>query len=214
MNGLINYWPIDNGDIRDYIGQSDMTPVLNVGFVLDRLGYAQSALYLNNGYCTVPPGVYFNSTFTITAWVNSQDLDIKRQRVIDFGNGEWINNVALAYIDIATSPTPYGIITPDDLGDGASTVYAVSSATISQFQWIHLALVYDGSYQYIYINGAQTAMQWSPSYPNNLVRNSCFIGRSNWPLLDKDANAFMDDLKIYNRALRPQEILANMNEIY
>ena len=44
----------------------------------------------------------------------------------------------------------------------------------------------------------------------NITRTSNYIGRSNW-MVDQDANADYDDLKIFDRSLNQQEILFEKN---
>jgi hypothetical protein len=182
-----------------------MTPMLNVAFVPDRFGNDRSALYLNIGYCQLPPGYYFHSKFTITAWVNPQDLNFSNQRILDFGNGPYINNLGLAYY--STTAGSYGFISD---GNTENVIFAGSSIPLSLQQWSHLALVYDGASFYLYMNGIQSSSKAYATDPF-LFRNNCFIGRSNWYPGNPDANVYLDDLKIYNRALTSQEILADMN---
>jgi hypothetical protein len=86
-----------NANAFDYIGQAHVTSLINGLFVSDRFGNPQSALCLNNGYATLSPGVYFNSSFTITAWVYPLDQNSRYQRIIEFSNGPWINTVGFAY---------------------------------------------------------------------------------------------------------------------
>jgi hypothetical protein len=212
-NGLVNYWPIDNGDMRDYIGQADMIPMINVSHVSDRLNVTQAALYLNSGYCTLPPGVYFNSTFTITIWFYSKDQAFDGQRVIDCGNGRYINNIGFAYY-LNLQNKSYAFITSGDLGNKNQTSFVISSIPTGLYQWVHLAFVFDGSFMFIYVNGVNAGVKPSIYQPDDVIRNKCYIGRSNWYPGDINANAYFDDLKIYNRPLSPQEILANMNEIF
>jgi hypothetical protein len=182
-----------------------MTPVSTVSFVPDRFGNSQSALFLNSGYCTVPPGVYFNSSFTITAWVYPKDLSYKYQRILDFSNGGSQNEVAFAYA--VSSLQPYILIF---YGTSGSTFKnSFSSTLINSSQWSHVAVVYDGSNLILYVNGVQSGGSTSDvSSPDNIVRSSCFIGRSSWV---SDTITYLDDLKIYQRALTAQEILADFN---
>jgi hypothetical protein len=195
-----------NNDLRDYIGESDMQPAIssNVAYVPDRFGRSQSALFMSNTYSQVPAGVYFNSTFTITAWVYPNELSFTYQRVLDFGNGAYDRNVVLAYY--SDDARPFAQIANNRLDD--NHIFALNS--INQFEWSHLASVYNGSSLTIFVNGASSGFLSGASYPQEILRNNCYIGRSNWPL-ENYANAYLDDLKIYNRALDPQEILADMN---
>jgi hypothetical protein len=117
-NGLINYWPIFNGNALDYIGQAHVSSLINASFVSDRFGNPKAALYLNNGYAAVPPGVYFNSTFTITAWVYPLDRNFHFQRIIEFGNGDFVNTVGFAYYYNSASSYAF-------LGDYSKTSTAV-----------------------------------------------------------------------------------------
>jgi hypothetical protein len=205
IDGLQNYWPI-NGDMRDYIGQSDMSVGVNAELGPDRFDNPQSALYLNNGYCTVPPGVYFNgSPFTITAWVKEVQFGYV-SRLLDFGNGYDIDNIVLT-ISAHTTLCPFMLTF--NAGTNDPSIYA--SSCLSLGEWTHLAAVFDGSNGLVYLNGTPGASQSSAS-PQNVLRQNCFIGRSNWLSWgDQDADAYFDDIKIYNRALSADEIRRDMN---
>jgi hypothetical protein len=193
----------------DYIGLANMTPIVNVSYTPDRFNNSQSALYLNSGSCSVPPGVYFNSTFTITVWVNPQQA-VSWQRILDFANGAPSDNVFLKISPSVTSLQAY-----------LCTYYGTSSWNVAQSgvvsvaglnQWSHLATVYNGTMFLLYINGTLQATQSALSAaPKNVMRQYCYIGRSVWfPNSPPDSNMFLDDLKIYNRALSLAEILADM----
>jgi hypothetical protein len=205
---LQNYWLI-NGDMLDYIGQSDMIIGANVTLRPDRFDQPQSALYLNNGYCTVPPGVYFNGTpFTIMAWIKKIETN-PQSRLLDFANGPSSDNVALSisnYEGDNGGTSPYLSIYQ---GNTAGSVIANYTFTLGV--WTHLASVFNGSQGFIYVNGTLHGNH-TMSIPNNVQRQNCFIGRSNWhaTYADPDANAFFDDIKIYNRALSSEEIALDM----
>ena len=65
-----------------------LTNSLNAQFVDD------SYLWLNSGYVTAPPGVYFNGDFSVSVWIKPINL-ASWQRVFDFGNGPANNNVMI-----------------------------------------------------------------------------------------------------------------------
>lgn len=73
-NGLAYYWPIFNNKTDDLISGANMFGCSNAQFTQDRFGKENSALSLNLGYCQLPPGVYINGSFTITAWVKVKSL--------------------------------------------------------------------------------------------------------------------------------------------
>lgn len=78
-------------------------------------------------------------------------------------------------------------------------------------QWVHLAAVMDDDKAFFYINGVLqgSASGWPSVLPVN--RSFCFIGRSNMYPNDQDADAYFDEIRIYNRTLSETEINDVMN---
>jgi hypothetical protein len=148
-------------------------------------------------YITVPPGVYFNGNFTIECWVYPKSF-ANWARIVDFGNGAGSNNVLLAYT--------YG-------ASGAPGLYVEGSQfqanqTIPLNTWTHIAATLNGNTATIYINGIAAGSATFP-VPVNIIRNNCYIGKSNWG--DPNANAVYDELRIWNIAKTPAQILSSMN---
>jgi hypothetical protein len=71
-------------------------------------------------------------------------------------------------------------------------------------QWSHVAMVYDGTTQYVYLNGAVVASA-NNGAARQLTRAINYIGRSSFAN-DAFANAAFDDFMIWNRALTPSEL--------
>jgi hypothetical protein len=189
----------------DYVGQSQLTIGDNAYLATDRLNNAQSALYLNTGYCTVPPGEYFTGgSFTIIAWVYRVQIS-SQNRLLDFGNGPASDNVIFGITDYTTGEAMVCIYQGSN-----SQVYP--KASINSGEWIHLAAVFGGNNLKIYVNGViAQSIYYLP--PNKVVRQLCYFGRSSWHLVgqDQDTHAYFDDIKIYNRTLSPSELQADMN---
>lgn len=63
LRGLVNYWPINNDDLKDYTGSSDLIPNNNVIFTSDRFDQPNQAIFLNDSYSyfTVKSDIYFDS---------------------------------------------------------------------------------------------------------------------------------------------------------
>lgn len=203
-NGLINYWPI-NGDTRDYIGNSNMTPMANFSYTTDRFNNPRSAFYLNNGYCTVPAGVYFVGNFTITAWVKLIE-STDWARLIDFGNGGQDNVVFAISSDEPAEPAI-------QVYNSGNQIFAESLVNLNQ-EWTHLAGVNNGSQLLLYVNSTLTGSIQAIYQPRSINRTICYFGRSAFhsdsdPSGNGDANACFDDIKIFNRALSPEEILSD-----
>lgn len=205
---MFAYWPIYSNDIRDYVTSEDVTFCQSKTFVSDRFGYPSSALYLNLGYCQVPPRLYFDGgQFTISAWVNVQTVE-KWSRLIDFSNGAFTENIL-----IALSQDTTGVPDTEIYYNYPNTSFIVNSLTgqmpLGTSQWRYIASVYNQTHLFLYIDGNVNNMRTANVYPKNLTRTFCYIGKSNWAS-DSLANAYFDDIKIYNRALSQNEILVDM----
>ncbi len=150
-------------------------------------------------YATLPSGVYFNGAFTIECWVYPRAYS-NWSRIIDFGNGAGSNNVLLAY-SFSTTGQP---------GLYIEGTQIAASSQLPLNQWSHVAATFSGGTGTIYINGIASGSGTFPT-PANVVRNLNYIGRSNWGTGDPDANAIYDELRIWNIAKSPAQILAQMN---
>ena len=150
-----------------------------------------------NDYVSLPPAVYFNGDFTIECWVYPKSF-ANWARIIDFGNGAGSNNVLLAYT-YGTSGAPGFYVEGNQFQ---------ATQTLPLNQWSHVAATLSGSTATIYINGVAAGIS-TFSTPVNIVRNYCYIGKSNWG--DPYANAIFDELRIWNTAKTQAEIQASMN---
>lgn len=210
--GLINYWPIVN-DLKDYMGSSDMIPGTldaneSIGFGLDRFNNSNGAIFMNPGYYILPPGIYFNNSFSFLVWTKAFKF-VVWSRFIDCGNGESNNNIVISLSrDNAFSQVPCVVVFNGSVAQ--PVVSAVNKLPINS--WFHFAVVFDGHNLLIYVNGILDGNSTSGG-PLGVKRNSCYIGRSNWHFSANDSDAFAsyDDLMIYNRALSSNEVQNCMN---
>jgi len=204
---LTHYWPICSGEMKDEIGESHMSQGEKTTFVADRFGNENSALSLNGGWTQVPSGIYFDTAqITICAWVYPQQVETW-SRLIDFGNGGRTDNldVPLAFGSI---PKPsFWIFTPSPI------ISVVSSQNLTLGEWQFLAVTFDASVSFIYINGTQVASSKNNSYtlPIDVNRTQCYIGKSYDPINNGYSHSLIDDLRFYSKALTQVEILELMN---
>jgi hypothetical protein len=152
----------------------------------------------SNDFASLLPGVYFEGDFTIECWVYPKSF-ANWSRIIDFGNGAGNNNVLLSYT-VGTSGTP-GF----HIGGGQFQ----ANKTLSLNAWTHIAATLKGNTATIFINGVASGTSTLP-VPANVIRNFCYIGKSNWAG-DPNANAIFDELRIWNVAKTSADIQASMS---
>lgn len=200
--GLIHNWDFD-GDLVDSVQclplrSNTATP----NFVDDENSDDNSKyLTLTDNYLVAPAGVYFNGDYTISAWVKVGSVK-NWARVIDFGNGPNSNNVILG-ASKTTSGNPFttvyrGAIITEDIG---------GSQKLPLNEWVYLVATLQGETATLYLNGNSIASARS-QIPLGIVRYNNYIGKSNWAS-DQQPEMSIKSLKIYNRALSPEEVKQN-----
>jgi len=169
----------------------------NVSLTEDRFGKPNSALRLNYGSLRIPSGIYFAGDFTISAWVK---LNKARHfaRIIEFGNGAYADNVELSVYSSSSYIHMKTWFKTNTKG------FLVSGTPLELNRWTHIASVLNGGKAKIYFNGVQVA-EGSQYLPRNVSRNINSIGVGNFPG-DESADAYYDEIKIFNRALDEYEI--------
>lgn len=201
---MVSYWPI-LANTKDLITNNEMVTCVNASFVMDRFNIKNSALYLQNGYCQVKPGVYFKGNeFTFTAWVKIITIG-KYCRIIDFGNGQASNNVIVSYT-FGKTMNPF--IRFYFINGSSST--GQCSIVVQLNKWIHFSAVFDRTVAYLYIDEVLCVSLPMINNITDIVRRFSYIGKSNWNT-DDNVDAYLDDIKIYNRALTVNELIFDGN---
>ena len=189
-----------------------ISPSDNAAYTGDRYGQPNSALALNQGYMSAPPGVYLNGPFTITVWIDLKSYSPQYARILDFGNGANLQNVVFAF-NPNTGNINFGVW--NDKQQASSCV--ATTYQVPLFTWSHVAVAYNSNNAaYIYANGILllSCNMYSNFHLNTKTSNN-YIGRSNWP--DEQSaepgsllNGVLDELKFYNRVLNLNEISSDM----
>ena len=202
---LTNYWPICNGEMDDHIDIAHMLQGDKTTFVADRFGNENSALSLNGGWTQVPSGIYFDTPqITICAWVYPQQVDTW-SRLIDFGNGGRTDNLDVPFAFGLIPKPSFWIFTP------SPKVSVVSTQNLTLGEWQFLAVTFDGSVSFIYLNGTQVASQNQVFSLPIVTRTQCYIGKSYDSINNGYSYSLIDDLRFYSKALTQVEILELMN---
>jgi hypothetical protein len=155
----------------------------------------------SSNWVTVPdvPTLDLTTGMTLEAWVypttssGVRDVLIKEGASVDIYNLYARNSVGLAEL---YAYTPNG-------GN-----YTAEGSTVAANTWTHLAGTYDGSMLRLYRNGVEVARQ-ARSGPIATSGGVLRIGGNS--LWGEFFRGRIDEVRIYNRALSPSEIQANMN---
>ena len=156
----------------------------------------------SSGYLTVPNAVWFSGNFTVEGWVFVRSYN-NWSRLIDFADGPNTNNVFLALSAGTTGVPIMGVYTNNN-----GTPQVTANTTLPLNQWVHLACTLSNTTGTIYVNGTN-AGSGILNLPPNVIRTNNYIGRSNYAG-DSNANALFDEIRIWNVARTPSQILANM----
>jgi hypothetical protein len=142
--------------------------------------------------CGLAPEFDITDFITFTYWIKVVEFDKEWNTVLSRGDDSWrssrasLNNFMEAAVGGTTGNYTYGV-TPVDDG-----------------QWHHVGWVYDGTMNYLYVDGEVDATEASTgqitvsSYPLYIGDNSQATGRF-W-------TGLIDDVQIYNRALSQEEV--------
>jgi len=201
--GLVAKYPF-SGSARDVSGHGHDGTVNGARPVEDRYGNASSAYDFNGtaDYISFPAARYFSGDFTVSAWVNMNEIT-RWCRLFDFGNGHDAQNVFLALSKMFTGNPTGDVFGPA----GRNYKEVVSEAKIPLNQWNHLVFTLEGNTARVYLNRELVAAQTNFLQPPAVNRSNNFLGKSNWPQ-DPFTKATIDDFIIYDRALNEAEIHA------
>ena len=201
-SGLTHYWPILSGSKQDCVGSNHMTDGALSGFTQDRNSLANDAIDLNGGYTNFPADVYFNSAFTITAWVYPSNLGTW-SRIVDFGSGASFYNILFIFTAGLSNE-----LTLHLYSNGNPIMLLTPSFQLTLNTWSFVATTYDGYTGKLYANGVLVGSQTNAAYwiPENVVRTENYCGKSGYAA-DGYSNSYVDQIQIYNRALSQAEIV-------
>jgi hypothetical protein len=176
-------------------------------------GRVNQALYFsvaNQGYATLPAGLLADACeATVATWVYVNNA-VDWQRVFDFGTPESDGTskvyMYLAAQDASNKRLHFAIST----GGPFSGEQTLEGPVLTTKTWYHVAVVLGPPGGLLYLDGAQaganSTLTLRPAdLPHPLEYN---IGRSQWRLYDYFLDGAIDEFRVYNRALAPEEIQA------
>ena len=202
--GLVAAYDFDgiNGvTIADASGKGNLGTIKEA--VSITTGHSRNALKFDgvNDWVTVndSASLDLSTGLTLEAWVYPQSLNSPGKTVIlkEKSGGQVY---ALYAREDANLPASYF-----NDGGGYHGVFGLKALTLNQ--WTHLVGTYDGKYQRLYVNGSQVAQQAQSSSIQQSTGVLRIGGNSLW---SEFFNGYIDEVRIYNRALTPAEVSYNM----
>jgi len=163
--------------------------------VTDRFCNPNGAVFLDYGYLQAPTGVYFSGDFTILTWIKNK-LYSPQVTIFNFGNNQD------SATDIVVFRLNYG--TPKFITDNFMSSLETYSFYFNTDVWYHIGLVLQDKIGSIYVDGKKVA-SGPMSAPKDVERNFNYFGRSS-DVMDSNANAIYDEMKIYSIALNNEQI--------
>ena len=211
-NGLAAWYPF-NGDANDYSGNGKNGTLYGPVPVPDRAGtpnYAYgfygSPSPARTDYIRIPHSgsLAFSTGFSVTFWVKFNQIS----RTDDNYDSQAIftkNTFSSFGLMLCTNSSCAGTLRFYHTGLSLSSS-DYSWKTVQANTWYHVAVTYGDGYTSQYINGelvTQTAVT------GTLGTNTAalYIGKNNHASALYPLDGQMDDLRLYNRALTPQEVL-------
>src|SRR5271157_690232 len=209
-SGLVGWWPGD-GNAKDIVGGHDGTLAGGVTFATGMVGQAFSLDGVAGNIVVAlssPSSLDIPGPLTVDAWIRLSSLVGTDQYVVikDSGTGIGIYHNYQLWIDSLGQVN-------FDIGTGTSQYILHSSTRLAVGTWYHIAGVYDGSNEIIYINGVEDAV--------NSIGSQTLYTDSTAPLrigivsehgnFDSPFGGLIDEVEVFNRGLFSSEIQAIYN---
>jgi hypothetical protein len=214
--GLIAYYPFDNS-AADSSGNNYNGAGYNLTSTTDRNGHINSAYYFDGStsYIIIKDrsAVRLSATdFTINTWVYTDSYNTSYGSVVIDKRGPgsangWNFGVA-GYGDLTNEVGALGVVTYSV--SGGDDAFIAGKAVIDTDKWHMITTVYNVSQQQatIYVDGVFDNTANNIPSPTNDNTADIYIGRDN-PAASPEPYYFhgkIDDIRVYDRMLKPSEI--------
>lgn len=201
---LVGYWKLDEssgGIASDDSGNGYSGTLFGDPVWMPAGGWIDGAIDLDGAgdYIRIEDEAPFDITdvITVSAWIKVTSFDNDWAGVVTKGDSAWrlarsYGGSNMEFSCTGISNNQYGYISGNiNVDDGA---------------WHHVAGVYDGSRIYLYIDGVEDASE--PATGSIDLNNyKVFIGE-NGQATGRTWNGYIDDVRVYHRALTAPDILS------
>ncbi|HMS63973.1 MAG TPA: hypothetical protein PKD83_01825 [Ignavibacteria bacterium] len=199
-SGLVAYYPF-NGNANDESGNGNNGINHGATLTADRNGELNKAYSFNSSYIEIPNSTSLRSpinSLTLAFWTNISQWDLNSAGFMSKSN----TTVTGQYGSLAVN-TPYIQL---DLGGQ----YVRITRYFALNTWYFICLKWDGAKVKLYLNGD---IYDSVNYSGALTQdNNPLILGKHTPVATRYLKGNLDDIRIYNRALKDAEISRLYNE--
>lgn len=210
---LVSLWSFDEGKgevVRDSSGNNNDGEIFGATWADGMKGKALS-FDGKDDYVEVPvsPSLVLDKNWTVGAWVKSEDFGAKLRYIVGELGEEGLSN------PFALCIANEGICLQSFSGEAGRWQYCYGAAgKYNDNKWHQVTGTYDGNYLKVYLDGSlqtEKPVTTSPVGPGK----SLIIGsRPGRPASGhENLKGFIDEVKVYNRALSPREIKSSYNNV-
>ncbi|NIO45153.1 MAG: hypothetical protein GTN36_06420 [Candidatus Aenigmarchaeota archaeon] len=144
-----------------------------------------------------------NDAITIGAWVYPTSWSSDYPRIVSKESGRSAQPYALELANSAYTIAPYSALLCLDTGSGEDCVNSGTNS-ISLNQWYHVVGVWNSTHSQIYLNGTQKGIK---TLTGAMVATANDVLIGNNPTDERQFNGIIDEVKIWDGALNPNEIM-------
>lgn len=212
--GLVAYWNFDEGKgsiARDCSGKGNDAKIHGAEWAKGIKGNALKFGGFISDYVDCGNGASLDTkTVSIEAWIKRDIIDQRQAIYVDEIPDE-LDAKHFLWLEIHSSNRLLLLF-----GDGEKALDKYSTNTIEDTKWHHIVCIRDDANKRVtfFIDGVQDAGGWQ-NYEGNVISKGSlrmFIGKSNVPNFPCPFFGLIDELRIYNRVLSPEEIIVHYQE--
>lgn len=228
LPGPVAYYPFDNssqfnntvtGGVKDTSGNNNngtvqgnaASSVLQIGSTCGKWGAAGACFQqssFGNAWIDIPTSSSLNITgpITVTAWVNTSVVSHDDMGIVS----KWDTNSRRGFALVINNTTGQWPNVPNgvrfDLYNGTNSISPINKTVVTDGKWHFIVGIYDGVTAKVYVDGVDGTDISAAGYNVPMVNANMNIGNQPvgpFPFLFYGS---MDEVRVYNRALSPQEI--------
>jgi hypothetical protein len=211
---LVGWWKFDNiqdGKVIDSSGKGNDGELVGIcepveGFV------GSGALQITNGGVKIADSPLLHPPrFTIAMWVKWADGQGALARLVQMGNDNKESLVILGGGGASDSgPSAnvfYFAIFASSTGADADSSEVKAPGTFKGGKWHHIAAIYDGSDQLVYVDGKVAGKKTIGDVKLfTAIDGSPLVIGCRPPNMDRTFNGVVDDVRMYNKALSAEDV--------